>query len=146
MQHFRRQRRAFTLVEIMISLVLILIVGLSILTVHTMVRGAQRFERERIVMLSRASQKVESLKSMYFANIAASVESVLVDVNNTPLTTADDITAQLQVRLWAKNGNEITSTAQSTNNNDAVLVNIAIRWTSKSKQHEQEIWTIVTPI
>ena len=146
MRRVNRQSQAFTLVEIMISIFFVMLVGLAILGVHMMVRKSQRFERERIVMLIKASEKVESLKSKYYYHVAASVEPVLVDVNNTPLTTADDMAAQLRVRLWNKTGGEITSTTQAPNNNDAVLVNVSITWTAVNKQHRQDLWTILAPI
>lgn len=146
MRRVNHQSQAFTLVEVLISIIFVMLVGLAILGVHIMVRKSQRFERERIVMLNKASEKVESLKSKYFYHVAASVEPVLVDVNNTPLTTADDMAAQLSVRLWNKAGQEISATSLAPKNNDAVIVNVSITWTTINKQHRQDLWTILAPI
>lgn len=141
--------KAFTLVEVVIAAVIAFIMGLSIILTITQSYYHKQWERERAVALNRASIKVEELKRVLFPAVRATTENILLDVQNTPSDSSDDIPAQLIVELFHIGGQPITHTGADSSMNreasDEVELRVSVRWEWRSKVRRQSINTRLTP-
>ena len=138
-------RRGFTLVEIMFSIVFVVMTGLSIVTLHLWARKIEQNQRERVAAVRACTEKIEEIKSMMYLHVTAGVETIRVDIFNTPDLATDDVNLRREVRLFDRQGNSLTDPSQSQSTDDAVLVNVISQWRSGDKFLEQELWTIIVP-
>lgn len=137
-----RRRAGFTLLEAMVSAVLVVIMGITIIALMIQTFKTHQFERERVVALNRASLRVEELKRQLYPTLRGSQTSITLDVNNTPATTSDDINATLYVKLRDRDGNILAS---GPTGSDSVKVEVTVSWISQRKSRSQTIHTIMTP-
>lgn len=143
MKMIKKYSKGFTLIEVIIASSIVLIAGLSILSllIHTMY--IRKTEKERSIAIIAAAKKMEDLKKVLFPYLKASSENITLDVKNTPTNTADDIPATLIVNLYDKNKNSITNVPQYSN--DFIIVEVRVNWTSRGKNYFQKIANIFTP-
>lgn len=136
------RRSGFTLLEAMISAVLVVIIGLTIITLMIQIFKTQQFERERVVALNRASQRVEELKRQLYPALRGSLTNITLDVQNTPDTATDDLTGQMVVKIRDRAGAIITGAPMG---NDSIQVEVTVKWSSQGRFHTQSIYTIMSP-
>ncbi|GAB4316209.1 MAG: hypothetical protein Kow0059_08650 [Candidatus Sumerlaeia bacterium] len=137
----RVDKRAFTLIEAMVTVVLIVILGVTIITVLIQTFRTHQLERERVVALNAASRRMEELKRQLFSTLSPSTSQLTLDVHNTPTNAADDISATMRVVLRDRSGNTISAPVS----NNAVRLEVTVEWNSQSKLHAQTVHTILTP-
>ena len=137
----RKSNYGVTLVEALVAIVLVALIGISVISILVHTYRVQKFERERVVALNAATQKMEILKRSIFPTMKASSESVLLDVNNTPDIATDDIRGTLTVKARSLDGTEITQPPDA----DVIDLEVTVTWRSQSKNHFQTIRTIVAP-
>ncbi len=115
MKIIKKHKKAFTLVEVVVTGAIVVLVGVSILSlvVHTMYM--KRFERERIVATNAAAARMEELKRILFPYLTASTTSITLDVNDTPANASDDIPATMYVKFYNKNGTLINKPPANSN-------------------------------
>lgn len=138
-----RKCRAFTLVEIMITIVITLVVFLSIAAGMIYNQRAQKLARERSVAHREATRLLEEARRLSFATLTPIAgRTVLIDNNRTPDRTDDDILGQASLKIFRQSDSQELATAMGEN---FVVVQAEVRWTSGRRPRIVTVTTHFSP-
>lgn len=149
MPRFRHQT-GFTLIEAMISMLIVAIMGGGVLAMWPALAKLNTLEQERAAAFQIACQQLETnIKLPDFPNLASS-QAVMVWDNGTPNNLADDTNGMIDISVRdAKTGTQITSTPATLGPNQWYRVEVTVSWhprgTLQGKTMRETVMTYVVP-
>lgn len=146
MMKVKAKRRGFTLMETVVTILLVTLIGLGIVSMLIYSRRYANLDRERNKAIAVAGRRMEQLKRAFIFDLAPTVEDVLIDDNDTPNNDADDIRGKLEIMLKDKDGNAISGPPTG---DERVQLEIVVTWHPESrisgKVLKERLITYVTP-
>lgn len=140
------RRKAFTIIEVSLAVVLVVVMSLGIISMLLYSRSYAKLERERTGAITVATKKMEQVKRQFYKDLSPSTESVLVDDNQTPANTNDDVRGTMTVTFKSKSGAVIPGAPPD---NNVILVEIVVAWNPagrlSNKVLRERIYTYLTP-
>lgn len=131
MEERLRDRRAFTLVEILVSIVLLSLIGVAFALSLGVGQGEIVDGGYRRMALTRAEEKMEVLKALGYADLAGGDDTVTLDDRGT-VDIADDLTG---TRSWT-----VTEIAGS---NSYKRIALKLKWFAGGRTHTVALDTFV---
>lgn len=143
-------RRAFTLVEAMISVMVVAVLGGGILVMWPAIAQLNTLEQERAYAFQLACQQMEASVMVPDFPRIANHQTALVWDNGTPNNPADDTTGTVDVIVRdAKTGALIPTTPGTLNPNLWYRVEVTVSWhprgTLSGKMLRETVMTYVVP-
>lgn len=143
-------RAAFTLIEAMLSTLVVAVMGGGILVMWPAMAKLNTLEQERANAFQLACQQLEAnVKLPNFPNIASS-QTVMVWDNGTPNNTTDDTNGTIDVIVRdAKTGAQITTTPGTLGPTLWYRVEVTVSWHPRGTLHgktmRETVMTYVVP-
>ena len=124
----RNCRNAFTLVEVLITLVIAVVMIVGILTLLNFNFTYQNQEELRAGAMDAMAREMEKLKREFI--FVVEPYTVTVNDNRTPENPNDDTHGTLQVRLFDRDGNELT---ESPTGSDRIRAVMTVQWRGRGR-------------
>lgn len=124
--------RGVSFIEIMISLTILMMVGVSALKAFTLGTEITKINSQKIVAMQFAQDRVEEVKEDDYTNVITAnypLDLVTLDISNSINNTADDLIAQRTVAI--------------VNNGNTKDITVTVTWTSQAKTYSEIIRTII---
>lgn len=125
-----RRRRGFTLVEALISIVIITLMSITTLTLLMFTRMHNAHEQERARAHQIATERMDRILHELFPTVEAG-EDITVWDNGTPDDTSDDTQGVVSVSLWDVDGNPINFTPTPW---ERVEVEVTVTWNLRGRR------------
>jgi type II secretory pathway pseudopilin PulG len=138
-----KKGKAFTLVEILITVLVASVVLLSILAGLVYSLHAQKMARERTMAQREATILIEEARRLAFPFLVP-VENreVLIDDNRTPDDDSDDLNGTASLKLYRLSDNTELASAQGET---MILVQAVVTWNSMGRDHELTVISHFAP-
>ena len=124
--------RGVSFIEIMISLTILMMVGVSALKAFTLGTEITKINSQKIVSMQFAQDRIEEIKEDDYTNVITAnypLDVVTLDTSNSINNTADDLVAQRTVAI--------------VNNGNTKDITVTVTWTSQAKTYSEIIRTII---
>ncbi|MCH7505039.1 hypothetical protein IID04_05360 [PVC group bacterium] len=124
--------RGVSFIEIMISLTILMMVGVSALKAFTLGTEITKINSQKIVAMQFAQDRIEEIKEDDYTNVITAnypLDVVTLDTSNSINNTADDLVAQRTVAI--------------VNNGNTKDITVTVTWTSQAKTYSEIIRTII---
>ena len=124
--------RGVSFIEIMISLTILMMVGVSALKAFTLGTEITKINSQKIVAMQFAQDRIEEIKEDDYTDVIAAnypLDVVTLDTSNSINNTADDLVAQRTVAI--------------VNNGNTKDITVTVNWTSQAKTYSEIIRTII---
>lgn len=145
-KHKTSRSGGFTLIETVITIVLVLLMGMGLISMLIYCRRYAILDSERNKALDAASRRMEQLKRKFIFELTPSVEEVVIDDNDTPFRDSDDVTGKLEVLLKDKNGRMISGPPDG---DDHIQLEVMVSWRPQGrisgKVLNERLITYITP-
>ena len=124
--------RGVSFIEIMISLTILMMVGVSALKAFTLGTEITKINSLKIVSMQFAQDRIEEIKEDDYTNVITlnyPQDTVTLDTSYSIANTADDLVAQRTVAI--------------VNNGNTKNITVTVTWTSQAKTYSEIIRTII---
>jgi len=118
--------KAFTLLEVVIVVIMVLVIGLALMRGIIFVKQAYQYSRERSNAQRIASSFVEQARSTPFEQLVPKAEEVTIDNNRTETDVSDDVTGQASLTLRSPIDPNVT--VSTTTGLEYVIVEATVVW------------------
>ena len=124
--------RGVSFIEIMISLTILMMVGVSALKAFTLGTEITKINSQKIVSMQFAQDRIEEIKEDDYTNVITAnypQDTVTLDAGYAVASTADDLVALRTVAI--------------VNNGNTKDITVTVTWTSQAKTYSEIIRTII---
>lgn len=144
MNRLRQRKRAVTLVEVLIALILAVMMVIGIITLLSFNFVYQNQQELRASAMDAMAREMEKLKRQFIFTVDPYV--IEVSDNRTPNNPHDDTTGTLTVKLYDRDGAELTTSSPGY---DRVRVAMTVTWHGRgrlaSREFHEELVSFLIP-
>lgn len=145
-----RQHKGFTLVEAVVTIVLVTVIGIGAISSVLVARELAEYDKQRIAAMSAARAFLEEKARHDLFPTLGPLGSTTLDNFNTP-TSTDDLQATVEMKIYEVNadGSRGAELVSSPTTDDRVEVEITVSWdrTGRLSTHRvsETLSTYVSP-